>query len=315
MNIQSQRQVMGSNLKLIPTNLSGVTTIEPPPVGFDPLKANAMDLMRYGIPPRPDPAKFPDAARIWDRILSRAHQVVVPQLRSRLEVKRSLYEPSVSGSAANTSNNWSGGVLFNGGPFDFVYGEWTVPSVSPPAGTGDGDWWSVAWVGIDGYNSSDVLQAGTAQRVSRQYGIVSTEYFAWYEWFPNNWIEITNFPVSPGDTVAVSVQYLGTQNNLGQGMATLSNLITGQSTTISFQAPAGTTLQGNCAEWIMERPGINGSLSNLPEYGQVAFSNGLACSATGGTNANQAQPVNMTDNSGNVISNGAAGTDWNCSSA
>ena len=316
MDTISQRQVMGQNLRLIPTNLAGVKTVEAPPPGFDPRKATLSDLMKYGIPARPDPAKFPKGARIWDRILSRAHQMVVPVLKPRPEIKRSLYTPPAKGSATDTSSNWSGGVLFNGGPFDFVYGEWTVPSVNPPGwpnpSSGNGEWWSVAWVGIDGWNSGDVLQAGTAQHVSLNNWNLTTEYFAWYEWFPDNWIEITNFPIRPGDTVAVSVQYLGIQNNSGQGLATLSNLITGQSTTLSFQAPTGTTLQGNCAEWILERPQINGSLATLPEYGQVAFSNGLACSATGGTGADQAKPVNMTDDSGNTVSEGSSTADWNC---
>ena len=59
MDTISQRQVMGRNLGLIPTNLAGVKTVEPPPPGFDPRKATLSDLMKYGIPARPDPAKFP----------------------------------------------------------------------------------------------------------------------------------------------------------------------------------------------------------------------------------------------------------------
>ncbi len=316
-NFSTQRQIMRQNLKLVPTNIEGIMAVEAPPPGFDPRKANLSDLMKYGIPARPDPARFPKGAAIWDRILSRTHQIIVPALRIRPEVKKSLYQPPSSGKATNTSGNWSGGVLLGGGPFDFVYGEWTVPGVSPPgwpnSSQGDGDWWSVAWVGIDGWNSGDVLQAGTGQHASLKNWVLTTEYFAWFEWYPNSWIEITNFPIRPGDTVAVSVQYMGVQNNLGQGLATLSNLITGQSLSIAFSAPSGTTLQGNCAEWILERPTMNGSLANLPEYGQVAFTNGLACSATGGTDASQAQAFTMTDNTGNTLSTGSpGGTDWNC---
>jgi len=109
MDTVSQRQVMGQNLRLILTNLAGVKTVEAPPPGFDPRKATLSDLMKYGIPARPDPAKFPKGAKIWDRILSRAHQMVVPVLKPRPEVKRSLYRPPVKGSATDTSSNWSRG--------------------------------------------------------------------------------------------------------------------------------------------------------------------------------------------------------------
>jgi hypothetical protein len=39
----------------------------------------------------------------------------------------------------------------------------------------------------------------------------------------------------------------------------------------SFTAPAGTTLTGNCAEAILERPTLNGNLAQLPRYGFIYF--------------------------------------------
>jgi hypothetical protein len=131
-NFSTLRQIMRQNLKLVPTNPEGIVTIEAPPPGFDPRTAALSDLMKYGIPPRPDPAVFPEGAAIWDRILSRTHQIIVPDLRVRPEIKRSLSRPPPSGKATDASENWSGGVLLKGGPFSFVYGEWTVPGVAPP---------------------------------------------------------------------------------------------------------------------------------------------------------------------------------------
>ena len=202
-------------------------------------------------------------------------------------------------------------MLFNGAPFDGIVGSWTVPSVSPPA-AGDGDWWSVGWIGLDGWNSNDVLQAGTGQHVKRSNGVVTTEYFAWYEWFPFNWTEITSLAVHPGDTISAFVRYLGITNGVGQGTATLSNLTTGVSTTVHLTAPPGTTLQGNCAEWIMERPGINGQLVNLPEYGHIAFSDCVACSGNKSFDGSQAQATNMTE-AGATVSVARLESDWGCS--
>jgi hypothetical protein len=62
-NFSTQRQIMRQNLTLVPTNKEGVMAGEAPPPGFDPGKANLSDLMKYGIPSRPDPARFPEGAR------------------------------------------------------------------------------------------------------------------------------------------------------------------------------------------------------------------------------------------------------------
>jgi hypothetical protein len=178
-----------------------------------------------------------------------------------------------------------------------------------PGGSGDGDWWSVAWIGIDGWGSGDVLQAGTGHHVSRTNGVVTENYFTWYEWFPNNWVEISNIPVVPGDAISVMVRYLGITNGIGQGLATLTNLTTGISGTVNFSAPAGTTLQGDSAEWIMERPKINGNLVDLPEYGHITFSGCQTNSVPGSS----AQPVNMTDSAGTIMSSAELESDWDCS--
>jgi hypothetical protein len=304
--VKTQNQHFAESLKLVPTNLEGAYGIELPPKGFDPLKAGKADLLRHGFPLCPDETKSPKAAQAWRKTLSRPLTYVLPKLRPRPEKKRGPSE-----DAGMTSNNWSGGVLFTGGPFTGIVGQWTVPSVMPGA-SGDGDWWSVAWIGIDGFNSPDVLQAGTGQHASRNNGVVTTEYFAWFEWFPNSWTEITNLPIHPGDAISASVRYLGIVSGKPQGSATLTNLTTGVSTTVTFFAPAGTTLKGNCAEWVMERPGINGVLANLPEYGHITFSECIACSATTISYGSAAQAVTMTGSGGHSLSNATLESDWDC---
>jgi hypothetical protein len=304
---KSVNMLLGQSLKRVPTNLEGAYGVELPPAGFNPLKADTVTLARFGFPLSPDPKQEPKAAGIWRKQMSRPLRHILPQLRPRPEKKQ-----GPSGKAGLSSPNWSGGVLLTGGPFESVFGAWTVPAIAPGT-SGDGDWWSVAWIGIDGWNSGDVLQAGTGQHVSRNNGVVSTEYFAWYEWYPYNWVEITNLAVAPGDAISAMVRYLGISNGLGLGTATLTNLTTGSSATVQFSAPSGTTLQGNCAEWILERPGINGSLASLPEYGHVTFSDCIACSANKVYYGSAATPTLMHDASGNEMSFGELESDWDCS--
>jgi hypothetical protein len=94
-------------------------------------------------------------------------------------------------------------------------------------------------------------------------------------------------------------------------MPTLTNLSTAVSSTVHLTAPPGTTLQGNCAEWIMERPGINGQLADLPEYGHVAFSDCVACSGNKSYDGNLAQVANITE-AGATVSVARLESDWGC---
>ncbi len=150
------------------------------------------------------------------------------------------------------------------------------------------------------------------QHVSVSNGQVSTEYYAWYEWYPNYWTEITNFSIAPGDTITVTVQYLGVTNGVGQATAGLSNLTRGTSVNLHFTAPSGTTLQGNCAEWVMERPLINGQTANLPRYGHVTFTNCLACTNDKTYDGSTATPTSMVNSSNQDLSDGTNNADWLC---
>jgi|SRR6516162_1237821 hypothetical protein len=298
-------------LTLVPTSITGVHGIELPPDDFDPRNADTATLIRYGFPPQPDPRT--KAAAVWQRTFSRKLRFVQPALSSRQEDKegpRSV-PPAAISTTPLSSNNWSGGVLFDGAPFDGIIGSWTVPSVLPPA-TGDGDWWAVAFVGLDGCNSDNVLQAGTSQHVNRNNGQITTEYFSWYNWFPNRWTQINSLPVHPGDTVSVSVRYLGITDGVENGLVSLINLSTGVSTTIHITPPPGITFKGNCAEWILERPSFNGQLANLPEYGHVAFTNCVAFSGDRSFDGSQAIVADMT-NAGATVSAARLESDWGCS--
>ena len=55
------------------------------------------------------------------------------------------------------------------------------------------------------------------------------------------------------------------------GHAYLVNFTTQQSVSFTFDAPAGTQLVGNSAEWIVERPGISSGLAPLTNYVACPF--------------------------------------------
>jgi hypothetical protein len=47
--------------------LKHIVCYDAPPADFDPTRAAARALRKYGIPPRPDAEKEPHLRRIWDR--------------------------------------------------------------------------------------------------------------------------------------------------------------------------------------------------------------------------------------------------------
>jgi hypothetical protein len=165
-------------------------------------------------------------------------------------------------------------------------------------------------VGIDGFGSPDVLQAGTEADAYASGGTTATFYAAWIEWFPFNESRISNFLVAPGDEMFVEVW----NTSATVGNAYLVNITTQQAVAFTFNAPVGTSLVGNSAEWVVERPAVGGSLATLTNYVACPFDVCYAVGSVNGGTYNQAYypginlagtavyAISMLDNGGNVTS-------------
>jgi len=263
-----------------PTNLAGVTTSAVPPGGFDALRATDAALSAYGFPPRPSPAFAPNAYVNWANAVGTSPQRVTPQL-VQTEVYHGARKGGISArvaqSSAVTSTNWSGYAVdtgatqWSGSSFTTIAGDFIVPAVSTH--TCNNAWeYSAEWVGIDGYSSNDVLQAGIEADAICSNNTTQTYYAPWYEWYPNASIRITNLTAAPGQSFYVHVW--ATASNAGH--AYLQNLSTNQSVSLNFAPPSGTTLRGESAEWIVESPSVNGVLAKLPHYALDYFSAGTS---------------------------------------
>ena len=263
----------------IPTNLPGVTTAIAPPEGFDPLSASDQELATYGFPPRPDPQAAPEAYASWARAMAASKKRLIPQLKVTNIFHGSNRRVPVQQleDGSGNSSNWSGAVAYSGATsynnttsFYEVSTDYVVPVAEQAFGTCSltSDYAS-AWVGIDGDGVSgggspkpDVLQAGVDFDASCSAGSTFPSYYAWYEWYPNASQKIQNLAVSPGDDVYVVVW----DTSATSGHAYIVNINTNTATTLNFGPPAGTSLIGNCAEWIVERPSVNGGLATLTNY-------------------------------------------------
>jgi hypothetical protein len=76
--------------------------------------------------------------------------------------------------------------------------------------------------------------------------------------------------VNAGDLVSPVVCTAGA--GATEATVLFANWTSGGATSFVIEAPAGTTLVGNCAEWVVERPLVNGAESMLADYGEVFFS-------------------------------------------
>jgi hypothetical protein len=192
------------------------------------------------------------------------------------------------------SANWSGYVTAarGGEQITAVSGSWIVPLIrnAPPG-------FSSSWVGIGGFHTSDLIQAGTASS-----GMLEGNY-AWYEMLPENETRIESgcagdatCSVHQGDRIATSV------TNVGGNTWVISMTNAGKwswSKTVSYASSRSS------AEWIFEAPTVGLAaapvigVQTLPAYAPHAkFLGGGNYRVNGVTrplNASNAKRMIMTD--------------------
>jgi hypothetical protein len=144
------------------------------------------------------------------------------------------------------SPNWAGYQLAGTG-FSGITGTFTVPYLTTAA-TCDEE--ISEWIGIDGVNSSSLIQAGVEEgSIDPNTGKCSKGNFwmsPWWEILPAYATPITSMTVTAGDRITVTIEQVGggswsielADDNNGQSFSTLQ----------SYSGP------GTSAEWIVEAP-------------------------------------------------------------
>jgi hypothetical protein len=244
-----------------------------------------VELEQNGFPPRPDSNQVKRYAR-WKRMVTATR--ITPEL-----TPTAIYNGlprnwkmvrSAASTVTGTTPNWSGFAFsVAAGTFAVnnseVCAQWTIPAVQQAPGVcSSTSYQSSQWVGFDGAplsSSTDVMQAGTSADASCRHRTTTATYSAWFEWFPAAEVQVSNFTVSPGDGMIGCVYYT-TSSGSPSGLAVLLNQTTDQGVEIGFSSPPGTTFIGDSAEWVMERPTVDGSLADLPNFGYFGFNDGLA---------------------------------------
>ena len=182
-------------------------------------------------------------------------------LRRPVQTPTSVPSGAVTPAASESpSRNWAG-YAASGTGFTGVSARWTIPPFSPGAAAGT----DATWVGVGGFDTKDLIQAGTEQTTS---GDGATDYDAWVEMLPNA-SDTVLLPVHAGDTVSVSI----VQQSTGTWLISLVNDTTGQRLDVTEQY----TSSLSSAEWIEEAPSSgHGRVLALDNFGTVTFSNAVA---------------------------------------
>jgi hypothetical protein len=183
-----------------------------------------------------------------------------------------LHAPRVPANAHGLKNTWAAsnwsGYAETGSGFTGVSGTWTVPSVksSPLSSTT----YSSAWIGVDGFNNSNLIQTGTEE----DWYNGAAHYNAWWEILPAAETPLpTSDVVKPNDAMSASIyKTTATSSTIRNGRFHTSSqpiwVITIADATEhwSFTTNQAYNGPGTSAEWIMEAPQVGGRIATLAPY-------------------------------------------------
>jgi hypothetical protein len=144
-----------------------------------------------------------------------------------------------------------------------VSGSWIVPKIVYSVN----DTYSSVWVGIGGYGEQTLIQAGTEQHCENG----KVEYFAWYELLPRTIIRVSTLDISPGDKVTTTITLMDEKTD------TWRITVVDQTEGKSFQKTVSYESSMKSAEWIVERPMVNGEISTLADFDKATLTD---CSVT-----------------------------------
>jgi hypothetical protein len=222
-----------------------------------------------------------------------------------------------AGGVTNTwaASNWSG--YAETGTFTGVTGTWTVPSVAASSSAT----YSSAWIGVDGFNNSNLIQTGTEE----DYYNGAAHYNAWWEILPAAETALPgSFAVAAGDRMKASIYETSTTSGGGapggpggpgrkgaapsQHVWAISISDTTRGWTFSTNQAYGGT--GTSAEWVMEAPEVGGRIATLAHYtvsppaGTGDFDNaGILKGIPSGTPVYTGAALNYQNDSGVMIQN------------
>jgi hypothetical protein len=262
----------------------------PPSKDFDPFAATDKDLMRHGLPLRPDPQTQPGMAALWERQAARYRnfQHLEPQPDTTTAAKKPIAVPALGPDPTESC----GYQLFNSAaPFTALFVTWTVPDLHfTPSPLGVDNFHT--FVGLGFLDVHIDMTVDSAQNVTSQIWAQS--------------IGTINLPVRPGDVISGSL-CLQT-NQAGTASYFLANETTAQTINFSVDTgfpPAVTINAGVSRSWPLNQP-----FPPLARFGVVYFDEISAYTTSGPLSLTSGEAITMADQNGKTLARPVRLTDF-----
>lgn len=253
----------------------------PPSKDFDPFAATNKDLIRHGLPLRPDPQSQPGMTALWERQAARYRSFdhLEPRPDTTTADKKAVTTPAL-GPAPIESCGYQ---LFSfSAPFTTLFVTWTVPNLHftiSPIGVNHFH----TFVGLGFLDVHVEMTVDSAQNVTSQI------------WAQN--IGQINLPVRPGDVISGSL-CLQT-NQAGTASCFLANETTSQTINFVFDTgypPAVTINAGVTRSWPLNQP-----FPPLASFGVVYFDEISAYTTSGPRSLTLGEAITMVDQNGRIL--------------
>ena len=256
----------------------------PPSKDFDPFAATKKDLMRHGLPLRPDPQTQPGMAALWERQATcyRGFDHLEPRPDTTTAAKK-----AVTASALGPDPIESCGYqLFSSSaaPFTSLFVTWTVPDLRFTPSPLGGNYFHT-FVGLGFLDVHVEMTVDSEQNVTSQI---------WAQSIGN-----INLPVRPGDVISGSL-CLQT-NQAGTASYFLANETTLQ--TINFTVdtgfPPAVTINAGVSR--SGDPNVPPFEHPLARFGVVYFDEISAYTTSGSRSLTAGDAITMVDQNGRIL--------------
>ncbi|HEX6772579.1 MAG TPA: G1 family glutamic endopeptidase [Acidobacteriaceae bacterium] len=262
----------------------------PPSKDFDPFAATEKDLMRHGLPLRPDPQTQPGMAALWERQAARYRSFdhLEPQPDTATAAKKAIIAPALGPDPIESC----GYQLFStSAPFTALFVTWTVPDLHFTPSSVGVDYFHT-FVGLGFLDVHVEMTVDSAQNVTSQIWAQS--------------IGQVNLPVRPGDVISGSL-CLQT-NQAGTASYFLANETTSQTINFTVETgfpPAVTINAGVTRSWSLNQP-----FPPLASFGVVYFDEISAYTTSGPQSLTSGQAITMVDQNGRTLARPVRLTDF-----
>lgn len=263
----------------------------PPPKGFDPFSATKKDLMRHGLPLRPDPQTQPGMAALWDRQAARyrSFEHLVP----RPDTTKAAKKPAITPALGLENIDSCGYQLAStSAPFTALFVTWTVPDLQfTPNSLASFEYFNT-FVGLGFLDVEVDMTVDQQQNVTCQLSA-----------YP---IGNINLSVRPGDVISGSL-CLET-NPAGRAAFFLANETTAQ--TMNF------AVDTDFPPAVMINAGVTrSSPQDLPfpplaSFGVVYFDEISAYATSGARSLTSGDAITMVDQNGSTLARPVLLTDY-----